>query len=99
MFNPFKHKAATRKNAEPPEAVAEKKPELPEIQAACLIRDCFIFRDVLFGRGSVERVGGADLASGEAVGRQHPSCPTWATISIPRVCEVDPVRWTADRLN
>ena len=49
MFNLFKTKA-------PPKA--ETPPT--EILVACEVRDFFVFRDVLFGRGYVDRAGGSD---------------------------------------
>jgi hypothetical protein len=34
--------------------------ELPRIEVPCEVRDFFVFRDVLFARGYVDRAGGAD---------------------------------------
>lgn len=49
MFDLFKSRARS-----------EHKPPPAEIQVASDIRDFFVFRDVLFARGHVERYGGSD---------------------------------------
>jgi hypothetical protein len=49
VLNPFKKK---------PTAVPSREP--PPVDVACDVRDFFIFRDVLFVRGSIQRAGAAD---------------------------------------
>ncbi|HEY4989510.1 MAG TPA: hypothetical protein VII09_06875, partial [Opitutaceae bacterium] len=49
VFNLFKSKAPAKMET-PPNAIT----------VACEVRDFFVFRDVLFGRGYVDRAGGSD---------------------------------------
>lgn len=46
----------------------------PRVDADCEVRDFFVFRDVLFARGFVQRVGGADPAISVRLwdGTEHP---------------------------
>ena len=63
MLSIFKKKAAELPKVAP-----------PTIEGACEVRDFFVFRDVLFARGWVERIGGCDPAISLRLwdGSEHP---------------------------